>query len=52
MNASQITIPVKVTGIDEAIEKTNRLKELLSEVNSIIGSLDKININFEVNSES
>lgn len=52
MNASQITIPVKVTGIDEAIEKMNRIKELLSEVNSQIDSLNKININILMNSES
>lgn len=54
MKKQEITFSVNAdtTPLDQVIEKTNRLKELLSEVNSIIGSLDKININFEVNSES
>lgn len=51
MDASQITVPVKVTGIDEAIEKMNRINELLSEVNSLIDSLNEITLEIKVKSE-
>lgn len=51
MKASPITISIEITGADEAIEKMNRIKELLSEVNSQIDSLNKININISRNSE-
>ncbi len=51
MKASKIEVPVNITGLDEAIEKMNRLSELLTEANQIISSIKEINIEIKVGSE-
>lgn len=40
---NSITVNVNTRGLDEALEKANRLKELLSEVHELIRSLGTVN---------
>ena len=41
---ASVELPVKVTGIDEAIEKVRRLQELIKEANSLADELASMKI--------
>lgn len=43
MNKNEVEIHVKLDDLDEALEKANKLKELLQEVQTLICSLSGIN---------